>query len=1064
VSAPSDYLDRRRFAEELDRNFSVVASAGSGKTHAITERIVQLAASTCAREILPKLVVVTFTHRAADEMQQRTRQRILDAGLPDEVQTAFGRAFFGTIHSFCMKLLADYGHYLGLPTALELVTDDDVLWDEFVQQQTRIGRSLSEENRAALFRLAQARQLMELGRNARSVLALAGEIGPCPKCDFAAIYDAVAPKNSEKTISDSKAELEDWEERYKAGWEFVRWPVRSSNAKDFLQRWRNAFAPLRSWVADAALCVAAEVQRDYRDFRLERGVVTYADQIALADELLQQPAAAARIREQNYRVILDEAQDTDPAQFSVLTEITRPPDATGRWLETLAAPPRAGHFCMVGDFQQSIYRDRADLNKYRAIHAALLRDADADELKFSVTFRLDQQQVDFVNATFREILNEKDDQVSFIELQPRAEVLPGQVIRVPLDATLLPGGEKLKDYQKAAIEAKALADWIKVTGLQKLRAHSWNDVAILCPRKLWLRTMAAALRRIGLPAAIQSESDVKGDNPAHAWLTALCTIMTDPRNAYEIVGVLREVFGISDHDLAFFAEGDGDRFRIDQEFASAGVVSTPLRLLAETRALLEGRALFDALTLLVERTQLRERLASLPAEEFPHLGRELDALLALAAEAESKRSTFDDFVVRLHGDFLTQRDVRLSADEGIQLITAQKSKGSEWQAVILPFLGRGIIPPSPRYPCILKVPGSNEPLVALNKEDFPDEVRAATKTAVHQEMARLLYVAATRARHTLVLAYDKELFLNSTKTIPPTAQLKHFEPDGKSQSFPIANLPTAAEICARTAEVTAKQRARTEQAAITLAPLSQKQRQRAAKRASEFVHKFNPSAYDAAVVRVADEEDAVSTPATLHARSAADNPATLYGSWWHSLFESIAWRVGLAAAERVFEQRQPRSPDTSRSATEWRLVRKLFSNPIVTGFLTRDSVHAHPEFPFSWSIKKDAALEGIIDLLLIDVAAGKCLLLDWKTNRIAPGEEERLRARYRPQLAAYWTAVSEITQLEVQAGLYSTATGNLVMFDPAELEAEWARLIKLPFAQLQVEVAPAENESAFDFV
>ena len=76
---PTDESARARFASELDRNFSVVASAGSGKTQAITERIVQLAQSKNALEILPKLVVVTFTHRAADEMQQRTRQQILEA-------------------------------------------------------------------------------------------------------------------------------------------------------------------------------------------------------------------------------------------------------------------------------------------------------------------------------------------------------------------------------------------------------------------------------------------------------------------------------------------------------------------------------------------------------------------------------------------------------------------------------------------------------------------------------------------------------------------------------------------------------------------------------------------------------------------------------------------------------------------------------------------------------------------------------------------------------------------------------------------------------------------------
>ena len=56
-----------------------------------------------------------------------------------------------------------------------------------------------------------------------------------------------------------------------------------------------------------------------------------------------------------------------------------------------------GHFCMVGDFQQSIYGRRADLKQYLQIHQALLESGGAEELEFSVTFRLDQKQVDCVN-------------------------------------------------------------------------------------------------------------------------------------------------------------------------------------------------------------------------------------------------------------------------------------------------------------------------------------------------------------------------------------------------------------------------------------------------------------------------------------------------------------------------------------------------------------------------------------------------------------------------------------------------------------------------------------------
>ena len=517
-------------------------------------------------------------------MQQRTRQALLHENLRPEVQTAFNRAFFGTIHSFCMKLLTDFGHYLGLPAPLELVSeDDDDLWQEFAQNQTRIGRSLGEKDRAMLLRFVQARDLMELARRAGSAALCLPQLPPCPTLDFAEVY--AQPDKGNDNISKSQAELREWEKRYTGDWEYLRWPVcfTAANAR-FTQLWQEKFAPLRKWICDAATCVAAEVQRDYLDFRLERGLVTYGDQIALAKELLQHPIAAQRIREENFRVILDEAQDTEPAQFSVLLEATRPPHATGDWMETRVDPPRPGHFCMVGDFQQSIYRERADLNYYRAVHEALIADKNGESLEFAVTFRLDQKQLNFVNETFREILNEKDGQVRFVELQPRPEILPGKVIRVPLIAKeLLPEGKKLKDYQKARIEAEYLARWIKDAGLKKLSADSWREVAILCPRKAWLQTMAAALRRVGLPVAIQSERDVKGDSPAYAWLTALLTIMTDPLNAYEIVGVLREIFGVSDHDLAVFSEAQKARFRIDEVLSAAGKISSHLRTLAEIR-------------------------------------------------------------------------------------------------------------------------------------------------------------------------------------------------------------------------------------------------------------------------------------------------------------------------------------------------------------------------------------------------------------------------------------------------------------------------------------------------
>src|SRR3954464_6096992 len=140
MTQPHDQSERLRFATELDRNFSVVASAGSGKTRAVTDRIVQLAKRLDALHALPRLVVLTFANRAADEMQQRARQEMLRARLAPEVLAAFNRAWFGTIHAFCFKLLNEYGHYLGLPAPLALLADDEEPWTDFIQTHTPPGR------------------------------------------------------------------------------------------------------------------------------------------------------------------------------------------------------------------------------------------------------------------------------------------------------------------------------------------------------------------------------------------------------------------------------------------------------------------------------------------------------------------------------------------------------------------------------------------------------------------------------------------------------------------------------------------------------------------------------------------------------------------------------------------------------------------------------------------------------------------------------------------------------------------------------------------------------------
>src|SRR5207244_8496166 len=121
---------------------------------------------------------------------------------------------------------------------------------------------------------------------------------------------------------------------------------------------------------------------------------------------------------------------------------------------------------------------------------------------------------------------------------------------------------------------------------------------------------------VDLPVEVHSESDREGENPAYAWLTALLASMVDPHASYEIVGVLREVFGVSDDELAQFAQGHGGKFQIAERTRERGLVADTLNNLVRLRDALARQPLFTALQEIVRVTQLAARLRSFSANYF----------------------------------------------------------------------------------------------------------------------------------------------------------------------------------------------------------------------------------------------------------------------------------------------------------------------------------------------------------------------------------------------------------------------------------------------------------------
>src|SRR5438552_19129180 len=82
-------------------HLQIIASAGSGKTEVVSQRVADLLADETPASAI---VAFTFTERAADELKNRIAHRVEDR-LGTAALDQLAGLFVGTIHSFCFRLL-----------------------------------------------------------------------------------------------------------------------------------------------------------------------------------------------------------------------------------------------------------------------------------------------------------------------------------------------------------------------------------------------------------------------------------------------------------------------------------------------------------------------------------------------------------------------------------------------------------------------------------------------------------------------------------------------------------------------------------------------------------------------------------------------------------------------------------------------------------------------------------------------------------------------------------------------------------------------------------------------
>lgn len=411
-------LDERqqRAVDAGPRDLFIAAGAGSGKTRVLTARFVAAVLGIDPYEPTDpqSLLTVTYTEKAAGELSERMRRGLIDAGRPDAARRV-SEAWISTIHGMCSRIIRRHALDIGIDprftvfdevessimetealdrTLGELIgTDQDVTdmvsalsfvtvasavrgaradllaagldlddlatmdsgeVDGYLRDLSHEAGTLAEE----FTRLGSAKTTMG---NAQSARQLASALKGMTRVDAAAT-DALSGisfrqqrsiEGHEELVDQAKSLLE---------------RARMCGAQRSVARYEGAF-----------IRVLHRFAATYAGEKRLRGALDFEDLQTLTARLLRQrPDIAARYRRHFSMVMVDEFQDTNALQLSIVQQLAD------------------GDLCTVGDENQSIYSFRhADVEVFRA-HG---RSVD-ERVELDINYRIAGPLLDAINGLF----------------------------------------------------------------------------------------------------------------------------------------------------------------------------------------------------------------------------------------------------------------------------------------------------------------------------------------------------------------------------------------------------------------------------------------------------------------------------------------------------------------------------------------------------------------------------------------------------------------------------------------------------------------------------------------
>ena len=496
----------------------------------------------------------------------------------------------------------------------------------------------------------------------------------------------------------------------------------------------------------------AQTLAQYASDKRRLRVVDYSDLVTLSTRIARRhPPLAAEIRGRYRAVVLDEYQDTNPAQRALLTSIFDD-----------GFPVIA-----VGDEDQTIYEWRG---------------ASAENFEL---FPMHFQRTDGKPAHESELRLNRRSTPAILAVANDIRALANPDADELRSADLAAEGEVVTHWARDAV---AEADWIagRFEALHDA-GERWKDMAVLFRKNKDFAVVLDAMTNHDIPVEVANIGGllaVPEVAEVRAWLTAL----EHPEDSAAITQILfgsRFLLGMADlvrlsRWVADAEDTDDDTDdpnpitlieAIEQAEQISGLREGALAALQRFRAIYrevlsesQGMTLIETCRMILDRTRAWQDIEALPPNARLTARLNVYRLLDLAEDWSPLKGrpsvgAFLEYLDTMEDEPAEELDsARLSGEDAVTLVTVHRAKGLEWENVAIPALARDNFPSkTQQHPDPIRFPEFLPPEMRIDSviNDLPSAEKERTdylRNRHTQQEWRVAYVAVTRAKRRLFVS------------------------------------------------------------------------------------------------------------------------------------------------------------------------------------------------------------------------------------------------------------------------------------------------------------------------